>query len=218
MDYKALAKTILNDIGGKENVISFTHCATRLRFNLKDDNKTDKKHLEATPGVMGVVNKGGQFQVIIGSDVPNVYRELNIIGGFEETSSDKTEKNDHDDRNVLVRILDTIAGIFTPIIPAITGAGILKAFMALLTAFGWIDTASQTYSILSVFSDAAFYFLPFLIAYSAARKLKCNPVMAMSIAGILLHPNFISMLNNVKETGEPLKFIGIPVTPCVSPE
>lgn len=212
MDYKALAKTILNDIGGKENVISFTHCATRLRFNLKDDNKTDKKHLEATPGVMGVVNKGGQFQVIIGSDVPNVYRELNIIGGFEETSSDKTEKDKHDDRNVFVRILDTIAGIFTPIIPAITGAGILKAFMALLTAFGWIDTASQTYSILSVFSDAAFYFLPFLIAYSAARKLKCNPVMAMSIAGILLHPNFISMLNNVKETGEPLKFIGIPVT------
>lgn len=212
MDYKALAKTILNDIGGKENVISFTHCATRLRFNLKDDNKTDKKHLEATPGVMGVVNKGGQFQVIIGSDVPNVYRELNIIGGFEETSSDKTEKDEHDDRNVFVRILDTIAGIFTPIIPAITGAGILKAFMALLTAFGWIDTASQTYSILSVFSDAAFYFLPFLIAYSAARKLKCNPVMAMSIAGILLHPNFISMLNNVKETGEPLKFIGIPVT------
>lgn len=214
MDYKALAKTILNYIGGKENVISFTHCATRLRFNLKDDNKTDKKHLEATPGVMGVVNKGGQFQVIIGSDVPNVYRELNIIGGFEETSSDKTEKDEHDDRNVFVRILDTIAGIFTPIIPAITGAGILKAFMALLTAFGWIDTASQTYSILSVFSDAAFYFLPFLIAYSAARKLKCNPVMAMSIAGILLHPNFISMLNNVKETGEPLKFIGIPVTPA----
>lgn len=212
MDYKALAKAILNDIGGKENVISFTHCATRLRFNLKDDNKADKKHLEATPGVMGVVNKGGQFQVIIGSDVPNVYRELNIIGGFEEASSDKAKKDEHDDRNVLVRILDTIAGIFTPIIPAITGAGILKAFMALLTAFGWIDTASQTYSILSVFSDAAFYFLPFLIAYSAARKLKCNPVMAMSIAGILLHPNFISMLNNVKETGEPLKFIGIPVT------
>ena len=214
MDYKALAKAILNDIGGKENVISFTHCATRLRFNLKDDNKADKKHLEATPGVMGVVNKGGQFQVIIGSDVPNVYRELNIIGGFEEASSDKAKKDEHDDRNVLVRILDTIAGIFTPIIPAITGAGILKAFMALLTAFGWIDTASQTYSILSVFSDAAFYFLPFLIAYSAARKLKCNPVMAMSIAGILLHPNFISMLNNVKETGEPLKFIGIPVTPA----
>ena len=214
MDYKSLAKAILNDIGGKENVISFTHCATRLRFNLKDDNKADKKHLEATPGVMGVVNKGGQFQVIIGSDVPNVYRELNIIGGFEEASSDKAKKDEHDDRNVLVRILDTIAGIFTPIIPAITGAGILKAFMALLTAFGWIDTASQTYSILSVFSDAAFYFLPFLIAYSAARKLKCNPVMAMSIAGILLHPNFMSMLNNVKETGEPLKFIGIPVTPA----
>lgn len=214
MDYKALAKSILKDIGGKENVISFTHCATRLRFNLKDDNKADKKHLDETPGVMGVVNKGGQFQVIIGSDVPNVYRELNIIGGFEDSAAEKSEKTNHDDRNVLVRILDTIAGIFTPIIPAITGAGILKAFMALLTAFGWIDPASQTYSLLSVFSDSAFYFLPFLIAYSAARKLKCNPVMAMSIAGILLHPNFMSMLDTVKETGEPLKFIGIPVTPA----
>ena len=136
MDYKALAKSILEDIGGEENVVSFTHCATRLRFNLKDDSKVDKKHLDATKGVMGVVNKGGQFQVVIGSDVPNVYRELNMMGSFGGTEG---EKNETDDRNVFVRILDTIAGIFTPIIPAITGAGILKAFMALLVAFGWID-------------------------------------------------------------------------------
>lgn len=211
MDYKALAKSILHDIGGEENVISFTHCATRLRFNLKDDSKVVKKHLDATKGVMGVVNKGGQFQVVIGSDVPNVYRELNMMGSFGGTEG---EKNETDDRNVFVRILDTIAGIFTPIIPAITGAGILKAFMALLVAFGWIDNTSQTYSILAVFSDAAFYFLPFLIAYSAARKFNCNAVMAMSIAGILLHPNFVTMLNKVKETGDALKFIGIPVTPA----
>ena len=211
MDYKALAKTILDDIGGEENVISFTHCATRLRFNLKDENKIRKEHLSETKGIMGVVNKGGQFQVVIGSDVPNVYRELNNLGNF---GASDTEKNKKDNRNVFVRILDTIAGIFTPIIPAITGAGILKAFMALLVAFGWINNTSQTYSILSVFSDAAFYFLPFLIAYSAARKLNCNPVMAMSIAGILLHPNFSAMLNTVKNTGEPLKFIGIPVTPA----
>lgn len=211
MDYKALAKTILNDIGGEENVVSFTHCATRLRFNLKDDSKVNKKHLDETRGVMGVVNKGGQFQVVIGSDVPNVYRELNMMGNFGGAAG---EKNEHDDRNVLSKILDTIAGIFTPIIPAITGAGILKAFMALLIAFGWIDKTSQTYSVLAVFSDAAFYFLPFLIAYSAARKLNCNVVMAMSIAGILLHPDFVSLINKVKETGVPLKFIGIPVTPA----
>lgn len=211
MDYKALAETILNNIGGKENILSFTHCATRLRFNLKDDSKVNKKNLDNTQGVMGVVNKGGQFQVIIGSDVPNVYRELNMLGNFEGAD---IEKNEHDNRSALSKVLDTIAGIFTPIIPAITGAGILKAFMALLMAFGWIDKASQTYSILAVFSDAAFYFLPFLIAYSAARKFKCDVVMAMSISGILLHPNFVLMINNVKETGNPLKFIGIPVTPA----
>lgn len=211
MDYKKLAEMILNDIGGKENIISFTHCATRLRFNLKDDGKIDKKHLENIKGVMGIVNKGGQFQVIIGSDVPNVYRELNVIGNFEERNGDK---NENDNRSVISRILDTIAGIFTPIIPAITGAGILKAFMALLLAFGWVDKTSQTYRILAVFSDAAFYFLPFLIAYSAARKLNCNVVMAMSISGILLHPDFVSMINDVKQTGDVLRFIGIPVTPA----
>ena len=211
MDYKELAKAILNDVGGKENVISFTHCATRLRFNLNDDSKINKGHLDSMKGVMGTVNKGGQFQVIIGSDVPNVYRELNMLGDFEGTAKGSSER---DNRSALSKILDTVAGIFTPIIPAITGAGILKAFMALLTAFGWIDNTSQTYSILAVFSDAAFYFVPFLIAYSAARKMNCNVVMALSIAGIILHPNFITMINNVKETGEALKFIGIPVTPA----
>lgn len=213
MDYNALAKAILSGVGGKKNIISFTHCATRLRFNLKDNSKADKNRLDSVKGVMGVVEKGGQFQVVIGSDVPNVYRELNIIGGFEESA--QTPGNDvKDDRNVFVRLLDTVAGIFTPIIPAITGAGILKAFMSLLTVFGWIDKTSQTYAILSVFSDAAFYFLPFIIAYSAARKLHCSAVMAMSLAGIYLHPNFTALLQNVTETGEPLKFIGIPVTPA----
>lgn len=211
MDYKALAKNILTDVGGEDNVVSFTHCATRLRFNLKDDGKVNRKHLEETRGVMGVVNKGGQFQVVIGSDVPNVYRELNQMGKFADAGGGKNEK---DERGVVSRFLDTLAGIFTPIIPAITGAGILKAFMALLVAFGWIDTASQTYGILVVFSDAAFYFLPFLIAYSAARKLNCNPVMAMSIAGILLHPDFISLLGAAKEPGASLRFFGLPVTPA----
>lgn len=211
MDYKALAKAILTDVGGEENVVSFTHCATRLRFNLKDDGRVNRKHLEETRGVMGVVNKGGQFQVVIGSDVPNVYRELNQMGRFGDTEGEKNEK---DERGVVSRFLDTLAGIFTPIIPAITGAGILKAFMALLVAFGWIDKTTQTYSILVVFSDAAFYFLPFLIAYSAARKLNCNPVMAMSIAGILLHPDLISLLGAAKEPGASLRFFGLPVTPA----
>ncbi len=208
MDYKALAKSILNDLGGEDNIVSFTHCATRLRLNLKDINKVNTTNLENTKGVMGVVNKGGQFQIVIGSDVPNVYRELNMLGNF----GGGAPTNENDNRSKLSKVLDTIAGIFTPIIPAITGAGILKAFMSLLVVFGWVDKSSQTYEVLSIFSDAAFYFLPFLIAYSAAKKFNCNPVMAMSIAGILLHPNFIKLINAAKETGETLKFIGLPVT------
>lgn len=210
MDYKSLAKSILNDLGGEANIISFTHCATRLRLNLKDMGKVNIKNLENTKGIMGVVNKGGQFQIVIGSDVPNVYRELNMLGSF----GGGAEQSEKDDRSKLSRVLDTIAGIFTPIIPAITGAGILKAFMSLLVVFGWVDKTSQTYEILSIFSDAAFYFLPFLIAYSAAKKFNCNPVMAMSIAGILLHPNFVKLIGAAKETGETLKFIGLPVTPA----
>ena len=196
-------------VGGEENIVSFTHCATRLRFNLKDDKKANSEKLKNTAGIMGVVNKGGQYQVVIGSDVPNVYRELTALGNFGgEDSSD----NNEDDRNVFIRALDTIAGIFTPILPAITGAGILKALMALLVAFQWIDTSSQTYQLLNIFADAAFFFLPFLIANSAAQKFRCNPYMAMSIAGIMLHPTFISMVNAAKSGGESIHFIGLPVT------
>ena len=208
MDYKQLASDILARVGGESNIISFTHCATRLRFNLKDTAKADTENLKNMPGIMGVVNKGGQYQIVIGSDVPNVYRELMALGSF--SGSEPPEEKD--ERNAFIRALDTIAGIFTPILPAITGAGILKALMALLVAFKWIDTASQTYQILNIISDAAFFFLPFLIANSAANKFRANPYMAMSISGVLLHPTFISMVNTAKETGDAIRFIGLPVT------
>lgn len=123
MDYKQLASDILARVGGESNIISFTHCATRLRFNLKDTAKADTENLKNMPGIMGVVNKGGQYQIVIGSDVPNVYRELMALGSF--SGSEPPEEKD--ERNAFIRALDTIAGIFTPILPAITGAGILKA-------------------------------------------------------------------------------------------
>ena len=204
MDYRALAETVLKDVGGEENIISFTHCATRLRFNLKDEKKADTEHLKNTNGIMGVVTSGGQYQVVIGSDVSNVYRELNIIGNFNG-ESEKSDKKD--ERSVFIRILDTISGIFTPIIPAITGAGILKAVLALLTLVGWISRESMTYEILTVFADSAFFFLPFLLAYSTAKKFNCSIVVALSIAGILLHPNFTALLRG----DTPLEFFRIPV-------
>lgn len=211
MNYQELAKSILAGVGGKENVTALTHCATRLRFNLKEDSKADTSALKNTKGIMGVVNSGGQFQIIIGSDVANVYRPLMDLGNFEGGVSTE-QKNEKDDRNVIIKILDTIAGIFTPIIPAITGAGILKAVMALLVAFKWIDTSGQNYQFLSFFADAAFTFLPFLIAVSAARKFKCNAYMAMSIAGCILYPGFQSAVAAAKEAGTSLHFIGLPVS------
>lgn len=207
-DYKKLAASIIELVGGEKNVSSVTHCATRLRFNLNDDSKAQTEKIKNTKGVMGVVNKGGQYQVVIGSDVQSVYREILQLGSFEgDHSGEEQEK-----KGPVVKVLDTIAGIFTPIIPAITGAGMLKAVMALLVAFGAISAESQTYQFLNFFADAAFYFLPILIANSAAKKFRCNLYMAMSIGGVLLHPNFINMVNTAKETGQGLEFIGIPVS------
>lgn len=210
MNDKELAKIILAHVGGKENVTGLTHCATRLRFNLRDDKKADVDTLKSTKRILGVVNKGGQFQIIIGSDVANVYQPLLDLGVDSSSSEKGNDKEEH--HNVILRILDTIAGIFTPILPAITGAGILKAVMALLVSFHWIDTDSETYQFLSYFADAAFYFLPFLIANSAARKFKCNAYMAMSIAGCLLYPGFSSAVSAAKEAGTSLHFIGLPVS------
>lgn len=206
MDYKQLAKDILKNVGGEANVASVAHCATRLRFNLKDDSKANTEVLKNTKGIMGVVSKGGQYQIIIGSDVQSVYKPLLELGTFDTNTN--ASEDDGEKKGAVVKVLDTIAGMFTPIIPAITGAGMLKAVLALLVAFKWIDTASQTYQILNFMSDAAFYFLPFLLANSAAKKFKCNPYMAMTIAAILLHPTFTSM----KAAGEAVHFLGLPVT------
>lgn len=204
MDYGVLGKSILENVGGVNNVLFLTHCATRLRFNLKDDNKVNVESLKKTKGVIGVVNKGGQFQVIIGSDVSNVYKVINELGTFKESTDRKGDK----EKGPLVKVFDTIAGIFTPIIPAITGAGMLKCVLALLVSFKLIDTSAQTYYILNFIADAAFYFLPFLLADSAAKKFRCNPYMAMTIAGVLLHPS----LGALKTAGEAVSFLGLPVT------
>lgn len=204
MDYGNLAKNILEKIGGEGNISFLTHCATRLRFNLNDDTKANVEALKKTKGVIGVVNSGGQFQVIIGSDVGNVYKEINKLGNFSE-GMDKKEDNS---KGPVVKVLDTIAGIFTPIIPAITGAGMIKCVLALLVSFKLIGTSSQTYYILNFMGDAAFYFLPFLLADSAAKKFKCNSYLAMTIAGVLLHPSFGAL----KAAGKSVSFLGLPVT------
>ena len=210
MDYRQLAGKILDNVGGKENVTGVVHCATRLRFTLKDDSLAKTDVLKKTQGVLSVVNAGGQYQVVIGPDVPQVYQEVLAIGGFEAAAPiDDPDAAKQDTRSPLSKALEGIASIFQPIIPAITGAGLLKALMALFSAFGILKGGTQTYIILNAMADAAFYFMPILLAASCARKFKCNQGTAMALAGILVYPAFITLLAGE----EAVKFLSIlPVT------
>ncbi len=195
MDFKQLATTILENVGGKENVKSVVHCATRLRFTLVDSSKANTEVLSKTKGVLKVVDAGGQYQIVIGPDVPQVYQEVVALGGFEAKAAVEDAKAAADDnRSPLSKALEGIASIFQPVIPAICGAGLLKAVLALCSVLKWIDTTGQTYIILNALSDSAFYFLPILLAQSCAKKFKCNQGTAMALAGLLVYPSFITLL------------------------
>lgn len=202
MNYENLAKQILKNVGGQENVSNLTHCATRLRFNLKDVSKANTEVIKKTKGVMGVVDKGAQYQVIIGSDVANVYKEILKLGDFKSSDS----KNDGEKKG-LDKVFDIIAGTFTPILPPLTAAGMLKAVLVLLTTFGLMSKESQTYYILSFMADAIFFLFPVALGYTAAVKFKCNPFMGMLLGGILIHPNWTALVN----AGEPVTLLGLPV-------
>ena len=187
MNYQELADKILNLVGGFNNVTGLTHCATRLRFNLKDEGIAQTEQLKKTPGVLGVAINGGQYQVIIGNDVNHVYKPImEKCTGLESSKPAQEEK-----KSLAARFIDTITGIFTPVLPAITAAGMLKAVLSLLVAFHVVETTDQSYQIINFMGDAAFYFLPFLLANSAAKKFGCNAYLAMMLAGIMLHPNFL---------------------------
>ena len=209
MDYKPLAKAIIENIGGKSNVKSVVHCATRLRFTLNDASLANTEKITGLKGVLKVVNAGGQYQIVIGPDVPQVYQEVVSIGGFEaagEVSDAEAEKEDK--RSPLSRLLESIASIFQPIIPAITGAGLLKAVMALCSTFGWLKSGTQTYIILNAMADAAFYFLPLLLAASCAKKFKCNQGTAMALGGVLVYPGLTTLMTTVSANAKAVAAAG----------
>lgn len=207
MEHTKTAEQILQAVGGEDNVQSVVHCMTRLRFNLNDNDKVQKSEIENLDGVMGTNVSGGQFQVIIGNEVSNVYKELISNSNLsEETSNEK--KSNGEKKNVISALFEVIAGVFTPIIPAIAGAGMIKGFLALFVTMGWLTDTSQTYQILNIIGDGAFYFLPVLLAVSAARKFGSNPFIAASVGAAILHPNLAALF----ASGESVSFIGIPVT------
>ncbi|WKA63256.1 beta-glucoside-specific PTS transporter subunit IIABC [Pectobacterium aroidearum] len=207
MNYQKLGVDILALSGGKQNVSKLTHCATRLRFEFNDSHAVQAEAIAKLPGVISVVDRGGQFQVVIGNDVQITYRAiLNEIGemnGQRTAGSKEPQKKG----GIFSQIISVISTTFTPVIPAITGAGMIKALLAILKLTGLISADSTTYRLLDTISDAAFFFLPVLLAYGASIKFACNPILAMTIAGALLHPNLAQLL----ASGGPISFIGIPV-------
>lgn len=213
MDYQKLASTIVEKVGGTGNITKVIHCATRLRLTLKDESKAQTEALKKTPGVLSVVIAGGQYQVVIGPDVPQVYQAVLALGNFDSAPKAADPAPDaHANQSKLSRILESIASIFQPIIPAITGAGLLKAFMALFVTLKILDSSTQTYTILNALADSAFYFLPILLGASAARSFKCNQFVAMALGGVLVYPSFANMISAAQSAGESVHYFGLPVT------
>lgn len=204
MDYVKLAQECVRLTGGKENINTMAHCATRLRLQLADKSKARIKELEALEGVLGVKEVGAQTQIIIGPEVPKVYQEIEKMTGTKtvQRGGQTTEKG-----SIAARLLDTVTGIFAPVINAITAAGMVKALLLILGLFG-LSGSSQEYYILNFVADSAFYFLPVLLAFSSAQKFGCNPYIAAVVGGVLLHPNWASLVGEA----QPVSFFHIPVT------
>ena len=203
MDYANVAKKILEKIGGESNVNSVQHCMTRLRFTLKDESKADDEAIRKIKGVMGVTKQGGQYQVIIGNNVGNCYKELLKLGNFQEGTSDKNAEK----KGLFNTILDVVSGCMSATMPAIIGAGMIKVLLVILPMLGILAETSQTYIILSALGDATFYFLPLILCISASKKFNINPYTLAAVIAVMVYPNFIGLV----DAGEKISLFGLPV-------
>ncbi|WP_145321778.1 beta-glucoside-specific PTS transporter subunit IIABC [Paenibacillus xylanexedens] len=204
MNTKALADNIVEQVGGESNIVSLSHCATRLRFRLIDEKNTNKEEIKKMQGILSVVESGGEFQVVVGNHVEEVYKEIISNTSINRSSQESTEKTK---TRPLDGVFNLISGTFTPLLPAIVGSGMLKALVIILTNLGWLTDKDGAYSILSAAGNAIFYFLPILIAVSLAVKLKANPYVSAVIGAALMEPNFTAL----SQAGNQSDFFGIPV-------
>ena len=205
-DYASLAKQIVENVGGEENVISLTHCVTRLRFKLKDESKANKDALVALKGVIQVVQAGGQYQVVIGNEVTDVYDAVlantNVKAAGEEGLA-KAEKRE----SVLgTSFVSIVSGIFMPFMGAMSAAGLIKGFLVLFVTLGLLSKESSTYTILYAAGDSVFYFLPIFLGYTAGKTFGAKPFISMMIASALVYPNIVAL-----NGAEGVSFFGLPV-------
>lgn len=211
MDYGKIAAEILPAVGGTENIQSLMHCATRLRFQLKDGEKFDTDALKQIKGVMGALFTGGQYQVIIGTDVSHVYKALSEMTGIKNGTVDKVETEDlkGPKPKLMERLMDTISSLFTPAIAAITGAAMIKVVLIILTMTGLLDSSSTTYTLFSIAGDAPFLFLPVILAYTSSVRFGVDPMVGMVIGLMMVHPSYTALVS----AAEPVSMFGfLPVT------
>ncbi|MBP2850344.1 MULTISPECIES: sucrose-specific PTS transporter subunit IIBC [Dickeya] len=189
MDIRAIAVSLLPLLGGRENIASAAHCATRLRLVLNDDSLADKAAIERVEGVKGCFQNAGQMQVIFGSGLVNkVYAEFITVAGISEASTSEAATLAAQKLNPLQRLARLLSNIFVPIIPAIVASGLLMGLLGMIKTYGWVDGGSAIFVMLDMFSSAAFIILPILIGFTAAREFGGNPYLGATLGGILTHP------------------------------
>jgi len=207
MNYSQIAKDIITNVGGSDNIRGLTHCFTRLRFELRDTKKAKKEVIEHLEGVISVVESGGQFQVVLGTKVTKVYEAILPMISLEENTAGSEEKG-----SVWNRILIAISSMFTPMVPAIAASGLLKGLLTIarITAsnHGMDITVNQTYILIMAATDALFYFMPIILAYTSAKVFKANEFIAMALGGTMCYPAVVSLMTG----SEAVSMFGIAIT------
>ncbi|WP_159625356.1 beta-glucoside-specific PTS transporter subunit IIABC [Actinomyces sp. zg296] len=207
VDYAAMAPDLLKRIGGEANVSALSHCATRMRFVLRDASKADTAAIKDMTGVVTVVQAGGQYQVVVGNDVPLLFGQMQaLLPGLGSEGSDGGKGGSARPLNPLDAFIGLVSAIFSPVVWTLAATGLFKAFLAMFATFNWIDQASDTYTVLNAASDAFMYFLPLVLAVTAARHFKANQFTAMAIGGALVYPSIVAM-----NDGGSHAFLGIPL-------
>lgn len=205
MKHKDEINSIIKDVGGVDNIQRMTHCMTRLRFNLADDKKADLDAISKINGVLNTQFQNNQLQIVIGPAVADWYDEISNLTGIGQEESQEVDVNEK--KGFFSKLLEIFSNVFLPVIPAIAGAGMMKAILGLLSSFSLISQKSDSYIILNLMADATFYFLPFLLAISAAKLFKTNAILSAVLAGALLYP---SLINNVGKISN-YHFLGLPI-------
>ena len=204
-DYAEIVDTLIAALGGKENITRLFHCMTRLRFYVKDRTKIHEKEILKVSGISGVNWHEDQFQVIAGNEVNEMYKALENKG---VPTDDAPATESQSSKSVVSKIIDSITGCMTPMIPALTAAGMIKVVLSLLTTFHLVTDTSSTYQVISMIGDVTFYFMPFLIAANAAKVFRVNQSLALFIAGVYLSPAFVSMV----ASDAAITLFGLPIT------